>query len=461
MTNVLYGNVERHYRVIERGEGIYLYDADGNRILDATGGPVCVGIGHGVKEVVDAMAAQAHRIAFVYGGQFTSRVREELAAEIADFTGGRFSKVFFVSGGSEATEAALKLARLYHLETGSPQKHLVISCWKSYHGNTIGALSMGGRTSWREPYTPYLLDFPHIAPAYCYRCAYGLTYPACRLRCAHELEAVIRQVGPAHVSAFICEPITGGSIPAMAPPPEYLPIIREICDRYGVLYISDEVLCGFGRTGKTFGVDHYGVTPDLIAVGKGLSSGYAPLGAVLVPEQIAEAFRRGSGQVRHSHTFAGIPISCAAGLAVLRYVRANHLIQRSAEMGRLLFQAAARLSRHAIVGEIAGGKGLLLGIELVQDRATREPFPATLGLSAWIARECLAEGMNILSGSGGCADGVNGDRIEISPPFIVQVHEIETIVDTLDRVLGRAQERFGGRGSATGERDGVEGTGRT
>jgi len=443
MTHVLYGDVEAHYRVIERGEGVYLYDTDGNPILDATGGPVCVGIGHGVKEVVDAITAQAQKISFVYGGQFTSPVREELAAEIVDLTGGRFSKVFFVSGGSEATEAALKIARLYHLESGSPQKHLVISCWKSYHGNTIGALSMSGRTPWREPFTPYLLDFPHIAPPYCYRCSYGLSHPTCKTRCAWELEATIRHVGAAHVSAFICEPITGGSIPAMAPPPEYLPIIREICDRYNVLYISDEVLCGFGRTGKTFGVDHFGVTPDLIAVGKGLSSGYAPLGAVLLRERIFEGFRNGSGRVRHSHTFAGIPIACAAGLAVLRYLKAHDLIARSAEMGRRLFEAAARLKRHAIVGDIAGGKGLLLGIEFVKDRTTKEPFPAELGLSAWMAKECLAEGVNILTGSGGCADGINGDRIEIAPPFVVTREEIEVIVETLDRVIGRGQERFG------------------
>ncbi len=440
MTHVLHGDLDREYRVIERGEGIYLYDTAGNRILDATGGPVCVSIGHGVKEVIDAMTAQAHKVSFVYGGQFTSPVREELAAEIIDFTAGRFSKVFFVSGGSEATEAALKIARLYHLETGSPQKHLVISCWRSYHGNTIGALSMSGRTSWREPFTPYLLNFPHIAPPYCYRCAYGLTYPGCNMRCAYALEATIKQVGPAHVSAFICEPITGGSIPGMAPPPEYLPIIRQICDKYNVLYISDEVLCGFGRTGKIFGVDHFGVTPDLMAVGKGLSSGYAPLGAVLLHERIYDGFRRGTRQVRHSHTFAGIPISCAAGLAVLRYIRANDLIGRSAEMGLYLYEAAARLSKYAIVGEVAGGKGLLLGIEFVKSRTTREPFPAQLGLSAWIVKEALSEGMNILAGSGGCADGINGDRIEISPPFIVKTNEINSIVDTLDLVLGRVQE---------------------
>jgi adenosylmethionine-8-amino-7-oxononanoate aminotransferase len=442
MTHVLYGNVNREYPAIARGEGVYLYDTAGNRILDATGGPVCVGIGHGVKEVIDAMIAQAAKVAFVYGGQFTSPVREELADAIVDFAGGRFSKVFFVSGGSEATEAALKLARLYHLETGNPQKHLVVSCWKSYHGNTIGALSMSGRTSWREPYTPYLLDFPHIPPPYCYRCAYGLTYPGCHVRCAHELETAITQAGPAQVSAFICEPITGGTIPAMAPPPEYLPIVRQICDRHDVLYISDEVLCGFGRTGKVFGVDHYGVLPDLMAVGKGLSSGYAALGAVLLSEKVSGAFSRGSGQVRHSHTFAGIPISCAAGLAVLRYIRANDLVRRSAEMGRYLYQAAARLSRHQMVGEIAGGKGLLLGIELVKDRATREPFPARLALSAAIVKEALAAGMNMLPGSGGCADGINGDRIELSPPFIVQEAEIDTMVDILDRVFGRIGDRL-------------------
>jgi adenosylmethionine-8-amino-7-oxononanoate aminotransferase len=232
----------------------------------------------------------------------------------------------------------------------------------------------------------------------------------------------------------------------MAPPPDYLPIVRQICDKYNVVYISDEVLCGFGRTGKIFGVDHFGVTPDLMAVGKGLSSGYAPLGAVLLHEKIYDGFRRGSRQVRHSHTFAGIPISCAAGLAVLRYIRANDLIRRSAEMGRYLYEAAARLSRHEIVGEIAGGKGLLLGIELVKERKTKEPFAAKLGLSAWVVKEALAEGMNLLPGSGGCADGINGDRIEISPPFIVTTQEIDIIVNTLDVVLGRVQESLRARG---------------
>jgi len=446
MTHVLYGNVDREYRVIERGEGIYLYDTAGNRILDATGGPVCVGIGHGVKEVIDAMTLQANKISFVYSGQFTTPVREELAEAIVEFTERRFSKVFFVSGGSEATEAALKIARLYHLETGHPQKHLVISCWKSYHGNTIGALSMSGRTAWREPFTPYLLNFPHIPPPYCYRCPYGLTYPTCNVRCAYELEAAITQAGPEQVSAFISEPITGGSIPAMAPPPEYLSIVRQICDTYGVLYISDEVLCGFGRTGKVFGVDHYGVTPDLMAVGKGLSSGYAALGAVLVHEKIYQGFSRGSRQVRHSHTFAGIPISCAAGLAVLKYIRANDLIRKSAEMGRYLYDAATRLSQHEIVGEIAGGKGLLLGIEFVKNRRTRHPFSAQLGLSTWIVKEALSEGMNILPGSGGCADGINGDRIEISPPFIIQKTDIDTIVDILDLVLSRIEDRLRAQG---------------
>jgi adenosylmethionine-8-amino-7-oxononanoate aminotransferase len=449
MTHVLYGSVEREYRVIERGDGIYLYDTAGNRILDATGGPVCVSIGHGVKEVIDAMNLQANKISFVYGGQFTSPVREELADTIVKFTEGRFSKVFFVSGGSEATEAALKIARLYHLETGHPLKHIVISCWKSYHGNTIGALSMSGRTAWREPFTPYLLNFPHIHPPYCYRCAYGLTYPTCNVRCAYELEAAITQAGPEQVSAFISEPITGGTIPAMAPPSEYHLIVRQICDKYGVLYISDEVLCGFGRTGRAFGVDHYGVTPDLMAVGKGLSSGYAAIGAVLVHEKIYQGFSRGSRQVRHSHTFAGIPISCAAGLAVLKYIRANDLIRRSAEMGHYLYEAAARLSRHEIVGEIEGGKGLLLGIEFVKNRETRDPFPSQLGLSAWIVKEVLSEGMNILPGSGGCADGINGDRIEISPPFIIRKAEIDTIVDILDLVLGRIEDVLKARGEIT------------
>jgi adenosylmethionine-8-amino-7-oxononanoate aminotransferase len=439
MGSVLYGVLDKSYPVMVKGEGIYLYDRDGNKYIDASGGAVCVGIGHGVKEVVDAVISQVERISFVYGGQFTNEPRELLADEIIDHLDHRFSKVFFVSGGSEATEAALKIARQYHLETGHPEKYIVISRWGSYHGNTIGALSMSGRTSWREPYTPYLLNFPHIHPPYCYRCPYELEYPRCNVKCARELEIAITHTGPEYVSAFIAEPITGGSIPAMAPPPEYYPMVREICDKYNVLFIADEVLCGFGRTGKVLAIDHWNVLPDLVATGKGFSSGYVAIGGVILTEKIYAGFQNGSRTVRHSHTFAGIPASCAVALAVQRYMRANNLVARSAELGEYLFTRAKRLEKFEIVGEVAGGRGLLLGIEFVKDKTTKEPFPKQLGLDAWVVREVLKEHVSILPGSGGCVDGVNGDRIEVAPPFVITREEIDIVVNTLETVIDRVQ----------------------
>ena len=439
MGSVLNSILDKSYLTIKRGEGIYLYDKDGNRIIDASGGPACVGIGHGVKEVIEAVIAQVQEISFLYSGQFTSEARELLADEIVDFSDNRFSKVFFVSGGSEATEAALKIARLYHLETGNPTKYVVVSRWKSYHGNTIGALSMSGRTAWREPFTPYLLDFPHIPPPYCYRCPYTLEYPGCGIKCAHELETVITQIGPNYISAFIAEPITGSTVPAMAPPPEYFGIVREICDKYKVLLIADEVRCAFGRTGKVFGMDHWNVLPDLMPVGKGLASGYAAIGAVLVTEKVYNAFQNGSRRIQHSHTYAGIPVSCAAALAVLRYIRAGNLVARSAEMGTYLFECAKRLEKYEIVGQVAGGKGLLLGIEFVKDKITKEPFPRQLRLNTWVVSEALKEGMNIVPGSGECADGVNGDRIEASPPFIITREQIDVVVAKLETVIDRVQ----------------------
>jgi adenosylmethionine-8-amino-7-oxononanoate aminotransferase len=439
MGKVLYGALDRSYPVMVKGEGIYLYDKEGNKYLDASGGAVCVGIGHGVKEVVDAVISQVQRISFVYGGQFTNEARELLAEEIIDHLDNRFAKVFFVSGGSEATEAALKIARQYHLETGHPRKYIVISCWGAYHGNTIGALSMSGRTSWREPYTPYLLNFPHIHQPYCYRCPYELEYPGCKVKCARELEITIRLTGPEYVSAFIAEPITGGSIPAMAPPPDYYPIVREICDKYNVLFIADEILCGFGRTGKVLALDHWKVLPDLVAAGKGLSSGYAAIGGVILTEKVYKGFQDGSRTVRHSHTFAGIPVSCAAALAVQRYMRANNLIARSAELGKYLFERAKNLEKYQIVGEVAGGRGLFLGIELVKDKITKEPFPKQLGVDAWVVSEALKGHVSILSGAGGCVDGVNGDRIEVAPPFVITRGEIDIVVDTLEAAIDRVQ----------------------
>ena len=437
MSYVLNGNLEKTFQIIDYGKGIYLYDNNGKEYIDASGGAVVVNIGHGIKEITKAMITQAEKVSFVYQGQFSNEPKEALSKEIISFTSGDFSKVFYISGGSEATESALKIARQYHIETGNESKYIVISHWQSYHGNTIGALSMSGRTSWRKYYTPYLCDFPHIASPYCYRCYYEKRYPDCGLLCAYALEKTINLIGAEYISAFIAEPVTGGTVPALAPPPGYFKIIREICDRYNVLFISDEVLCGFGRTGKNFGIDHWDVKPDLMACGKGLAGGYTPIGAVIISEKIYEGFKNGSGHVMHSHTYGGNPLSCAIALSVLKYLKSNNLVQRSKEMGNYLFKKAQELSNIKIIGEIAGGKGLLLGIELVKDKKTKEPFEKKLNLSSRIVNEALEEGLVILPGSGGCVDGVNGDRIELSPPFIVTKQEIDIIIEKLKKVLLR------------------------
>jgi adenosylmethionine-8-amino-7-oxononanoate aminotransferase len=273
-----------------------------------------------------------------------------------------------------------------------------------------------------------------------------MAYPSCKIKCARELETTITQVGADYVSAFITEPITGGTVAAMTPPPEYFGIVREICDKYNVLLIADEVICGFGRTGKVFGMDHWNVLPDLIATGKGIASGYAAIGAVLVTQKVFDAFDKGSHVVKHSHTYAGIPISCAGALAVLRYVRANDLVNRAAEMGSYLFERAQRLKEIEIVGEVAGGKGLLLGIELVKDKSTKEPFSKALHVDTWITDEALKEKMNMLPGSGGCADGVNGDRVELGPPLIIKKQEIDEVISRVERAIKTVHKQLKAQG---------------
>jgi adenosylmethionine-8-amino-7-oxononanoate aminotransferase len=446
MSDVFYGNLDKSYPVVDYGEGIYLYDKDGKKYIDACGGAVVVSIGHGVREIIEAMLIQAKKVSFVYAGQFTSEPRELLAEEIIDFARNGFAKVFFVSGGSEATEAALKIARQYHLETGNETKYIIISRWQSYHGNTIGALSMSGRTSWRDYYTPYLCNFPHVSNCYCYRCPHDKVYPNCGLLCAYELERTITRIGAKYVSAFIAEPIMGGTITAAAPPPEYFGIIRKICDKYNVLLILDEVLCGFGRTGKNFGIDHWDIIPDLMACGKGMASGYAAIGAVLVSEKVYKGFTKGSRNLMHSHTFSGMPISCAIALSVQRYLKANGLIERSREMGTYLFEKAQRLNEYDIVGDIAGGKGLLLGIELVKNKGAKEPFKRELGLSSRVVAETFKNGMVISPGSGGCADGINGDRIGLAPPFTITKEQIGIVIEKLAKVIEVVHKELKGKG---------------
>jgi adenosylmethionine-8-amino-7-oxononanoate aminotransferase len=441
LDRTFYRDLRREYPVVDRGEGIHLWDTAGRRYIDGAGGMYVVNVGHGVPEIVEAMAAQARKVCFAHVAQFTSEAQIELSNRLAALAPPGFGRVWLVSGGSEATESALKLARQYHVERGNTGKHKVVSRWHSYHGNTIGALSMSGTPSRRRLYSPYLLDFPHIAPCYCFRCPYNLTYPSCGVRCAEELEHVITREGPESIAAFIAEPIVAGPLGMATPPAEYFRMVRDICDRYDVLMIDDEVICGVGRTGRNFGIDHWDVVPDIIVTGKVVTGGYAPVGAVIAHERVHAALERGSGSFVHGYTYSGNPLSSAIGVAVLDYIQRNDLIARAAETGEYLFaQADAVLRKLPIVGDIRG-KGLLMGIELVADPVTARPPDRRLRLSERVVELAFARGLILVSGAGGI-NGVAGDYVCLAPPYTItrpQVDEMLGIVrECLDEVSAAA-----------------------
>ena len=438
---IFHRTLKKEWQYITHGAGIYLFDTEGKRYLDAAAGVHVVSIGHGVKEIVDAMEEQASKVCFTYG-RFLTQSQVDLAEKITELAPEGLSRVFYVSGGSEATEAAMKIARKYHIETGNSKKYKVIARWQGWHGNTIGALSMSGRTPWREDYVPYLLDFPHIPPPFCYRCPYGQTYPDCHLSCADELERVITQEGSEYISAFIAEPILGTSAAGVAPPPDYYPAIREICDRHNVLLIIDEVVTGFGRTGLNFGIDHWGVTPDIMATGKGLSSGYTPIAATIAHERIYDAIYSKSTSFTHGHTYGGNPLSCAVALAVQNYIQEHNLVSRCAEMGELMLDKLRDLQELPIVGEVRG-KGLLIGMEFVADKNKNTPFDVSKDVTSMIVSAAFENGVLVMPGAPGLVNGVSGDHIAISPPFTINEDEVSVVVNGLGDAIEETSKQLG------------------
>jgi len=428
--HILYTDSRKRLPVIARAKGMYLYDTEGREYLDCAAGIAVVNIGHGVQEVLDATAAQAAQCTYVYGGAFTSESRARLAEQIASMAPAGMEKVFLCSGGSEAMESVIKIARQYHLECGNTGKHKVISRWQSYHGNTLATLAIGGRPSWRAKYGPYLFGNTHIPACNCYRCPYGSEYPGCGLACACELERAIRYEGPETVSVFVLEPVIGTTAAAVAPPKEYFQKVREICDRYNVLLAVDEVICGFGRTGRNFAVDHFDVVPDLMAVAKGMGRGYTAAGGVLVHQKIIRALEEGSGVLTHSFTYSGNPLMCATASAVLQYIQDNRLVERSAEMGGIFLKKLKELEELPYVGQ-ARGIGLMLGLEFVEDKAEKRPFANGFNFSAELAAYCFRHGIVITGGVLGAADGILGDALQIAPPFIITEQEIDRVVNTL------------------------------
>jgi adenosylmethionine-8-amino-7-oxononanoate aminotransferase len=427
-----------------RGEGVYLWDARGKQYLDFSGSAAVNFIGHGVAEIAAAMAAQAKQVEFVHSSQFTTPVAEEYAAELIDFAGKNFEGgcVYFTCGGSESVETALKLARQYQVEIGQSKRHQVFSRGQSYHGSTLGALSVSGNKRRREIYLPMVREFAHVAFPYCYRCAFDCTDGCrnCGQEYAAELERAI-EAAEGEVAAFIIEPVSGATLGAVVPPPGYLQSVAEICHRHGVLLIADEVMTGMGRTGRRFAVEHWEVAPDILVAAKGLSSGYAPLGAVMLSKKVADAIAHGSGAFLHGFTYNSHPISLAAGRAVLRWVQEQKLVQmadsdRQGSTASILREGLESVRDVRTVGDVRG-IGLLWGVEFVADKATKRPFASEVNFAGRVAQAAVKRGLLVYPMQG-CVDGIAGDHLLIAPPAVITAEQIEWAVTELRNAIAEA-----------------------
>lgn len=422
------------YPVVDYGKGIFLYDTAGKEYLDASSGAITANIGHGVKEITTAMKKQAEKVSFVYRSQFTSEPAEMLAEKISQLAGGPLNWCFFVNSGSEATETAMKIAIQYWQEKGIKTKYKVLSRWISYHGITLGALSMSGHAGRRARFVPLLEDFPAIHPPYCYRCPYNLSAPECGMLCAEELDSVINRVGSEHIAAFIAEPVIGAAGAAISPPPGYYQKIKQICKKHQVLFIADEVMTGFGRTGTMLACEHWEVIPDIAALGKGMGAGYAPIAAALVSDHVMEPICSGSKVVMSGHTLSANPQSCAVSLAVIEYMEKKQLFKKVSKKSSYLFSQLHKLQRKfPLIGDIRG-KGLLIGIEFVKDRKTKEPFPRDDSITVKAVKIAAKNGL-LLYPAGAGDDGINGDGVIIAPPLTITLKEIDELIKRLTSTL--------------------------
>lgn len=435
---ILHRHLRHDYPIAIGGEGVYLIDREGNRYLDASGGAAVSCLGHGDADVIAAIKSQAEKIAFAHTGFLSSEPAEALADRLVRDAPGDLGKVFYVSGGSEAVDSALKLARQYFVEKGQPERRHFIARRQSFHGNTVGALAVGGNQWRRAQFEPLLIDVDHISPCFAYREQRNEESEAeFGLRVADELEAAILKRGPETVAGFLAETVVGATAGAVPPVPGYFKRIREICDKYGVLLILDEVMCGMGRTGTLHACEQEGITPDIMTIAKGLGAGYQPIGAVLVSDQIVDTIRDGSGFFQHSHTFMGHPVACAASLAVLTLIEERDLLTAVQVQGKAFGERlSARFGNHPYVGDVRG-QGLFWGIELVADRGTKEPFDPAHNLNGRIKKAAMARGM-ICYPMGGTIDGVRGDHVLLAPPFIVSDSELDEITDRLGNAIDDA-----------------------
>jgi adenosylmethionine-8-amino-7-oxononanoate aminotransferase len=441
-SSVLRRSFLRDFPRAVRGEGVYLWDENGDRYLDFCSSAAVNFIGHGVAEIADAMAAQARQLEFVHSSQFTTPLAEDYARELLSFAGPGFEGgcVYFTAGGSEAVETALKLARQYQVEIGHPERYQIFSRNQSYHGATLGALAVSGNRRRRLVYLPMVREFIHVGMPYCYRCAYDCA-DGCR-NCGQEYAGELDHAfGRANceAAAFIFEPVSGATLGAVVPPPGYLQKVAEVCHKHNAILIADEVMTGVGRTGRNFAVDHWNVAPDILVTAKGLSSGYAPLGAVLVTKKIADAIARGSGAFVHGFTYNAHPVSLAAGRAVLGYVQKLSLVNAadSAFPGtpaHRLKESLSTLRDLRPVGDVRG-IGLLWAVEFVADKKTKEPFPSASNFAGRVACAAMQRGVSVYPLQG-CADGIAGDHILIAPPAVITDCDLQFAVDALQEAIG-------------------------
>ncbi len=438
MTHVLHRRIAHSYPFAVSGHGITIRDSAGKEYIDASGGAAVSCLGHSHPDVLRAMREQADKLAYAHTSFFTTQVAEELADVLVAHAPDGIGHVFFVSGGSEAIEAALKLARQYFVESGEPQRRYFIARHQSYHGTTLGALAVGGREWQRREFAPLLIETHHVSPAYEYRGRrVDETPQAYGERLARELDARITELGADNVIAFVAETVVGASLGAVAAPPGYFQRVRETCDRHGILLILDEVMCGMGRTGTLHACEQEAIAPDLMAIAKGLGGGYAPIGALLMQDKIFEVVAGGSGAFRHSHTFMGHPLACAAALAVQGVIRRDKLLANVRTQGAYLSRRLnERFGNHPYVGDVRG-RGLFQGIELVADRGTKEPFDPGLKLHARVKSEAMARGLMVYP-MGGTVDGVRGDHVLLAPPFIVEAPLLDTVVERLGEAIDAA-----------------------
>jgi adenosylmethionine-8-amino-7-oxononanoate aminotransferase len=438
MTRILHRQIRQRYPVARSGHGAIIRDGEGKEYIDASSGAAVSCLGHSHPEVLAAMRDQLDQLAYAHTSFFTTAVAEELARDLVARAPQGIGQVFFVSGGSEAIEAALKLARQYFVERGEPQRRHIIARRQSYHGNTLGALAVGGRQWQREKFAPLMIETHHVAPAYEYRgCRKDETPQAYGERLAQEIEDKIAELGGENVVAFVAETVVGATLGAVPAVPGYFRRVRDICDRHGILLILDEVMCGMGRTGTLHACEQEEISPDLLAIAKGLGGGYVPIGALLMRRKIFDAIAAGSGAFQHSHTYMGHPLACAAALSVQRILHRDGLLANVATQGAYLARRLnERFGNHPCVGDVRG-RGLFYGIELVADRGSKEPFDSQLRLHARVKGEAMARGLMVYP-MGGTADGTRGDHVLLAPPFIVDAPLVDEIVERLGDAIDAA-----------------------